>query len=86
MDPTRPNPQKLKNLDPTQHNPWVNPTHGQLWDGCNNAGREERCCRETADAARHVLAGTAGDGRHSVDSRTIGKVGNAEFTGLMASI
>ena len=27
-----PNPthQKLKNLDPTQPNPWVNPTHGQL--------------------------------------------------------
>jgi len=38
VDPTQPNSthQKLKNLDPTQanptqHNQWVNPTHGQLW-------------------------------------------------------
>jgi len=22
---------KLKNLNPTQPNPWVDPTHGQLW-------------------------------------------------------
>jgi len=35
-DPTQPaNPLKLKILDPlpTQPNPWVNPTHGQLWNG-----------------------------------------------------
>ena len=32
FDP-RPNQthQKAKNLDPTQPNPWVDPTHGQLW-------------------------------------------------------
>ena len=30
---TQPNPLKIKILDPlpTQPNPWVNPTHGQLW-------------------------------------------------------
>jgi len=30
---TQPNPLKTKILDPlpTQRNPWVNPTHGQLW-------------------------------------------------------
>jgi len=34
FDP-RPNPTqptKKLNLDPTQPNPWVDPTHGQLWD------------------------------------------------------
>jgi len=32
VDPTKPNPPKTENLDPTQPmdqpNPWVNPTHG----------------------------------------------------------
>ena len=33
LDPTQPNPthQKLKNLDPTRPDPWVNQTHGHLW-------------------------------------------------------
>ena len=32
LHPTQPNPthQKLKNSDPTQHNPWMDPTHDQL--------------------------------------------------------
>jgi len=33
VDPTQPNPPKLKNVDPTRPNSWVNPTHGQL---CNH--------------------------------------------------
>ena len=28
----------MKNLDPTQSNPWVNPTHGQLWAGGYTGG------------------------------------------------
>jgi len=31
VDPTQHNPQKPKNIDPTQPNPLVNPTHGQLY-------------------------------------------------------
>ena len=36
-----PNHQKLKNLDPTQPKPWVNPTHGQLWYRGLGAYREK---------------------------------------------
>ena len=32
MDPTQPT-KKLENLDQTGPNPWVNPTHGQLYYG-----------------------------------------------------
>jgi len=34
--------------DPTQPNPWLNPTHGQLWDGCSfwhtNKRKVSLCC------------------------------------------
>jgi len=31
LHPTQPNPPQIKNSDPTQPNPWMDPTHDQLW-------------------------------------------------------
>jgi len=33
LDPTQPNPPKIEKSrpNPTQSNPWISPTHGQLW-------------------------------------------------------
>jgi len=33
FDPTRPTV-IYKNIDPTQSDPWVDPTRGHLWDSC----------------------------------------------------
>jgi len=37
VDPIQPNPPKTEKSPPnlTQPNPWVNPTHGQLWCTCH---------------------------------------------------
>jgi len=55
---TQPKPthQKLKNLDPTQPNTWVNPTHGQLWFSCccRAHGRDQHTDRHT-DRSRYSV-------------------------------
>ena len=41
-------------MDPTQPNPWVNPTHGQLWISCYLMNLYRRNCRQWRILYRRV--------------------------------
>ena len=74
MDPTQLNPPKTENLDPTRPNPWVNPTHGQLWS-------EPACQISRSKIIYFISYCSDAQNRHRTDCarRTIRAIRNQSF-------